>query len=697
MPVSFDQIRYSIELAEHVHRLTQYMGTAFLLALALTLKQGQFYSYESNAKPLKDQLVSLSTLTGKQLKASPILQSDIVVLRQKDRTSDQILAQLAEAERAVWKQEGLSLKLEPDVALRKRLYNERIAERVSTIQKAISKLKASIPEPFSKESAKRLYATFAENGSKIGPSGDFKTFEQLKPRMPAFQALCGILSNIDLSILAQDGSEPIVFTDIPTTLQYNIGQKAVQAIRELEKNQSIWADVCNTDNAEQTNQGRYTADTRLYRDIAEPGSLHAILKVSRENDNYLFITAWFINENFELRQFSETSISFDSARRNTSIGSSETEESYPIPKEALDAKTMLETVRDGNKLPEELTRPDKHDPLSLVVGPILLDSARRRDISLVANLSDYAYSSYSPIQTAAYSAIGKATKYKTSRFLNSLFAMNHQVNQSDKEWTISPSIDTTQVDRADLGAILRNSAAQGCPSFEDTLKLALMVSTRNLNTTFIRNYMDAALPGLSASLEGWTLQNARFLARLTDSQRTSLLQGKRLLISQLPKPAQMELSQMMLRDNNGFSDIGVTRRPSKFIMMDHEPSIILAKGIDPRATISLDSRSEDKFLRKTPYGYRVEETYSLARLFRNFEKGTKHEHEEKVDSNQLRGWPVKSTLFTTTIMLTPTLVYRSSFNYDFFNLRASQTSYSSMPKTFIDQVHQMQERELNND
>ncbi len=201
---------------------------AVLLALApLTPAQSDKVTFEGRAAPVTRLLDELSAATGWKVRAAPAMATEVVVVKVKDVSRQELKARLAKATQGQWSNEDGFEVLAPDAAARARGKAEALAANRAKIQKQVQKRI---------EMEKEMDNW--KDGHGDGGGGTFAQFGGMGQQYfeSGTRAVTAFLRGTDLGVLAAlEAGQRVVFSTAPNRTQRPLPASVVPFLVRIVK------------------------------------------------------------------------------------------------------------------------------------------------------------------------------------------------------------------------------------------------------------------------------------------------------------------------------------------------------------------------------------------------------------------------------------------------------------------------------
>ncbi len=498
------------------------------------------------AMPLEKAVRLLSQAVGKRLEVSRELAGEVVVVSASKVEPDELLARVASALGASWRDDGSKLTLVLTDAQRKEQRDAELAWRQKAAEEAIRKLS----EPLAKHPT---FDAQAIEEARKGPGGGPRmaggglsplAMAQLgrnliagNPASPTGRAVARLARLIGPKTLAMLGDgERLVFSTRPNAMQRQFPSGSLPILNQLVAEQAKWADANDAANDEGGMERLLGALFGGTRGAVAGSPSKALLSIQRQRltDGYEFRLTLFDQDGKEVFSDGLTML-LESSPLNLldSLGSA-TATGQEIRLSPLSAKLLgvlrgISAVALGgapsaaidDELASVLRRPDEHEPLSFFHGEALAAAAQAYGRNLVACVPDAAFS--------ASLFLLPGQKLTVESFLKSLQDLRLMSFESDDRWIVArptrPWYQRMQrQDRRALAGLIASVRSDGTLRLADLAAYALN-NPPVLESPVAQLYATLSVPGLIANPSAMQWDLLRFFGSMTASQRQSALNG----------------------------------------------------------------------------------------------------------------------------------------------------------------------------
>lgn len=655
----------------------------------------------SQAMRLDQLLKAFSESSHQTMHASKPMANRVVIVAGPPETPEALRADLATATWGKWRRVGDEWFLDEDVEAVRKRERSRLSARIEAIRKAQAAEGAKAAVPFTKDSAKALVAKLQSlDKAREKDDQNFNSaWQPLKDSMPSMVALRRVFASMDPELLAQQTEGTVVYSDRPTRLQKPLSQSAKNAIRQLERDQSVWAGVSTDDQSWHGKGPVYTMDPRNYADPVGQGSLRLVVRCeSQGSGSGVFMTAWFVDKDLKLRQFAEMNVGFGEGSLQGEKPPAEIPNEAPLTlsPDALNFAKGLAGEGLRAFRPKLLT-PEKNEPMELLCGDLLRASAASRQKPIVAWLPDrVAY-----LGTMVSRSKNESDKPTASRVLTMCYRFGLSVLDEDGRIVVRPRDSSGNVDRTALGALTRTVDQRGFAPLDELADYAGVVGGEWMDP-LATLWVNGVQPGANdlASTDWKTLQIWSVFSR---PQRAALLKGGSLPWRQLTAPQRDVITNAIVnarqyeirRIGPGGSGLGLTE----------EPTEILANGFSLNTDVVGSGSIQDAvFVGGDGTGYgRIAGAWQLAYSTYSREKGNGDDARDGFPKVLPEAFtPGKQVAYGLSMQIGPNLSWSKSSSVGEVDLRQSPKPLDSLPSSFLtrfrqnlDQIRKQEDRNGN--
>jgi hypothetical protein len=577
-------------------------------------------------------LAELGKAANLTLTTSPQTADEVMVISATDVPLSDLLAKIATAASAEWRQEEGGYRLVPATGMRTREEQEALNARIAAIRKSINDVlaKKKPSKPAGKDAAGKAGAD--EEDSFPGTVGDTTVYE--------------IAARTDLAaIAALANGERVVFSTQPTRMQRRFSGDITGLINTFiaEHNKQV------ANNGDPTNDPEMEKLPSFIREMAGRMS-KPIGQVSKA----LFVVSrmglgMFGMTQAELRLYDpsgKVSFTVPANIRMPGSGIEAMMETLAItpkdPKEkpatvtpvelSPDSKAFMETFSSGGMgalrglkmttdIRTKIYRPDQYDPLSYLPTDEVLALAKKQNRPVVAVLPDDAVSLVTNMMPSQ--------KPTVEQFEKRLAGAGESRIVSDAAWLIIKPVRPAEaranrLDRAALTRLLGAALEKGVVSLDDVAAYSLKAPSP-LEGGLGSLYVMFLVPGaFSQSMSGFTNWEAlRFYGSLDVGARQNLAQGGRIPFSVLTSYQQEQVRKMAFGsmpalevDEPGKKDDGMPMFMRAFMGggggdYRTEPTELLPNGLTGNGFVELKLSNEPFASAVTPEGTQASATMAV--------------------------------------------------------------------------------------
>lgn len=538
-------------------------------------------TFSSTGEQVRRVLNELSAQTGATLVVAEALAQEPVVIRAVDVPLDDLVARIATAIGADVVRNGTQIELRP--SQKGRSEAEKFAERVAQIRKDQEKVRARIAKKpaFDKEAAKGLmheietyFQSLSERkvndyraeDEKLGNSGPHvRLSEEIFVAIPAEE----------LALITKQNR--VVWCNVPTAKQRRLPNQVIAPVQRFLNAQKIWTETLG---------GRafnYPQDRGL------PTNIHYLLEKNfewsmpdpdgDEEANLILISgrSWSgMSADLEIRlvnkrgryvqtaNFASYNLNDDEPRGaggpDLNVTPDQTIPNIVVPLRE-DAKAFLQHMQkmmqggfdrsepiQNLPIKEKLLNPDKHDPISIVFGPTIIDLAEKGKLNVVASVPDlFAFWSallFEGDNASLQKLVGKlagAGQLMKGKVEGGWLTI--ELNRESSSFTNDPAF-FVRSNRRELGKLIRSGHQEGRLSLDALASYATSLPDDARDMDQIVMLYASLLWGQDPGYFG-EIDKLRFYGSLDPMQRRASKEGKELPYSGL-RPEQKRLLEIMV-------------------------------------------------------------------------------------------------------------------------------------------------------
>jgi len=563
-------------------------------------------TYTTRAVRTSEVLRQLGKQTKVDLRATPEMEGEILVVAVKDQPLSDVMARIAAVTSGEWKQDGSIFRLVANETVRRQEERADSAKRVAEVRRAIksrSTRERGQLAAFAKILAKRKAAQKDGVKTKFDPEVDLTYDEMTFGGTSADQlAITSLLQGIDADALAQvELGGRVVFSTSPTRTQQKLGDDAAGVI-----------DACIRRHSEEA--AAIPAPTGAERDQEAAPKATPIGQVSK--DLLVVRQAGRVNHAFDdiaLKLYDSKGTLVYNSTATLPLGDAPNA-AGPSPqgtRQAISTRqtTLIEYSSDSKaltasmngvmangfriKLNPELRRkvlqPNLYDPLSFVQTDEVMAFAELRGKPLIADLPDDWELGGMELFRNSQARIAQDVE----RNINEGHSV---VDVSDDAFTmIKPASPfhsrSIRVDRQALATLIGAVQEKGVPSLEDLAEYAVH-SPDPAEGGFSAMYLLLFVPGeMEEGLSGrasWDM--LRFYGRLSPDARSGLLRGGKVSMGNLSMDQRTTLEKMTYGADAQLI-VDDARRPA-VVDYRQEPTEIAPSGLPSGGYIELNVKHE---------------------------------------------------------------------------------------------------------
>jgi hypothetical protein len=584
------------------------MNLAALLATGCSLglfhvQQSGMVAYETEGKPLQAILKDLTSLGDTPLKASPQFASDVFAIHVRDKSLDELKAQIAQVEHAQWVQEtGYQLLSQTS--------KESKSETSFHEQYVLEALDASL---HAQEKQLELQPAFDENGAaqfarrvdttlRLGsdPSNYTLALQALEPLSPSHRAIVRTLTSLGAHVLAALPLRiKVYYSNVPTSGERQLPDASMDAVSKFLEEQDLWAREAGPrafpsvirNGVSQALPG-FLADRSV---IAGPWT-KVLLSLYRESElGRIYVDLKLANAAGQV--VGRASANVTPVRPATpSAAFVASERSHPVVVQARAAE--LTAMGLGKPLSTEtreaLLHPERIDPLAITYGSTLMQVAEEANLNLVAILTDQLLDGGL-----------RQPRYNTVEDYLKVLAGKGQRSEADSTWlTVSPADllagRRDRADRSSLGTYLRGAVTKSLSvEQEATFALALPDPLQNMLPATVLGRLENRMVALR------DVSLLRFYGTLSAENRQQAQMSDGLRLTDLAAPESIQyLNEIVFARTNPL----ITPRNAR-PEISREPSECLANGLGGSSVLHLTVTEKDAVfdLNKDKAPYQLDE------------------------------------------------------------------------------------------
>ncbi len=489
-----------------------------LLSFALAL-QTQSITLSEPGASIKSVLARISDQTQTLLVAKGVLQAEPIVIRFKAVPLQEGMAKIAECVHARWVKTDTGFELERTSGMEKDEYREHIGQRSAILKAAIARFvkTGGIDKPVDVKSFRAMLVgrnALLDQGSNSSWDG----LQKSGKAFPNSRAIIRLASLLPIAKLADiELGKCAYFATDPTPTEFGFNGDVDGVVRQLTTEYADFVEALDAVPAKRFGDSMPAEFDPFYLKPFTGPIKKLVLEAVRDLSGL----------RFDLNAFDDTGkrVYGGSQSMNVSIGLTPpkpvTDKPFTLSASDLAMHSLLrQTYGPKRSTPSKLQRvillnPEKHDPVSLLVGPALIACANALDSNLVAQYDDSFF---------LEGAVG--AKLSTAEYLGRIGYQTKVTIGGD--WIdIAPSDRyegrTQRMSRDVLGSYLRSIDSAGASDLNAQLRLAAGFPGELSQNTFL------AIQSLIAPVI-WSdsLTNSaalRFYALLTEDQRRGLSAG----------------------------------------------------------------------------------------------------------------------------------------------------------------------------
>lgn len=526
-----------------------------LAAFAAAQEAAQKVTYTTRAATADHVVAELAVATKMNLSVAPSMANEVLVISVKGVPVNDLLARIATATAGSWTQDGQTLKLVSNDAVRNREAKAELAQRVLAIKKEIVE----------RMKPHKAYDMPSDEDAPPDPKA--------KPKKPVPEVVddeAQVLGHLDPEALAALGdNDRVVFSTRPTRAQRPfVGDVSAVINRIIQKHNAELASGVGAPDSDDDDEvtslppafkslmaQRNKPIGAVFKAIAVAskmgmgmgnGMMQIELRLYDADGKVVYTTQIGLNGSMlgaeaEAESKPETPLP---AGPQTPIEISSTTKAF------ADAFKGMEGGPRNFKLTSEVRylvyHPDKIDPLSLFTTDALLATAKKHELPLVASVPDNAIS--------MMSMFGGSKKNATVEGFEKELASDGAMQASVAEgWLlIRPSKPASarerRVDRAALTALMKAVDEKGAPNLDDLAAFSLhapppIMTDEGLTTMYMAIFVPGSMLTGMMKPSNWDM--LRFYGSLPPQMKSGFSNGGRINLGALNGYQQGLLRQMV--------------------------------------------------------------------------------------------------------------------------------------------------------
>ncbi|MBI5708186.1 MAG: hypothetical protein HZC36_14485 [Armatimonadetes bacterium] len=376
-----------------------------LAVAAVILPAPAVLDFETPVESLGLAVLQLAQATGEKLQASPKIAHEIVFVRAKGVTAQDLKARLAAVLNAEWTREGATDYLGRSAKLDRKVWADHVAVRRKYVDEELARLKKELETPFDPKSLavglQGLQTAEEVRSDPLAARARYEKEKALYSSSPAARLLKRLLLACKPDDLAAVGPyERAVFTANPTRMQRAFDPRGVQAAwAAFNAEQQAWVDTVAATNFKEEVEGRTVSDPRSQTWI-KPESTDFELNVIRGDMAALFMVNLMGKGQARERSVLTQLVCADPSRKylDSRISPPEPKPDDPFVPLSKDAEEFYQRLFDSMRgakvealsprLKEIMLDPVKFEPLELAVGDLLRAVAENEEQNVIASLPD---------------------------------------------------------------------------------------------------------------------------------------------------------------------------------------------------------------------------------------------------------------------------------------------------------------------
>lgn len=633
-------------------------------------------------------LKEVSKQTGVAVDAAEQIRDEVVIVSVKDASLPEFEQHIAEVLGAQWSKGGGVMRLVRPASLERAQAATERRLRIAEVTAGVEKLRkrvaaqAEFNETSARDVAQALDLINTKYKGHLSDSPGLEATIELEPKTPSGRlAIAAVASLSPEQVADVDPGERIVYSTDPTQMQRRLPGRIGAAIERYRSEQRLYTQALSRLPVGQ-GSGRFAVSDA---DPSKQDEVAAVIIVTARSPYNPNLTV-------DVHLVRKDGVFIGGARSLLDLG-----ESSPTEKPIAQGKAPLsddsirfvaasiqlqkgKTFLDDQYLLDQLTHPEKHDPLSYVVSDGVFTLGKEQNV--IASVPDIGF-----IETA-FTAIANPKELDLGRFSNWL-TNNCEVKQTNGWFSASPKrkvqTRSLRVDRGTLGQFFRRCIENSGIQIDDLAQFVSMMP---------RNYMDTiapmlaffVLPDLNAAVNDRTVEILRVYGRMIPDQRALLATGKPIAVENLVEASWADLNHLVFRADPPLSYISKTP-PGKsggFVQSVHtEVTNELPNGVPAKATILAFDNSSDAVIADGGTGggnYHPMTAWSLAYTLVRAERADPTDKRERVQIEKYRYGHTRRLNFE--ISLSEGLGVHEAVTETSFPRKDASVPYDQLPESF---------------
>ncbi|HVT14339.1 MAG TPA: hypothetical protein VHE55_18895 [Fimbriimonadaceae bacterium] len=536
--------------------MRKYLWIAVLPFLSVSFAQEAKVTYSTVAVTAKKAIADLAKKSGMQLECSPSMDSEILVLRLKDASMDQVMAQIAAVTSGTWTKEGEKYYLVADGSARN-------VEAAKQRQRNFDKLSASL---------KKL-----ADSIKPKPKDPKNSKTDEEDQVPAQFAMMGMGNEDMIKIALAIGAGPlsavpdggrVVFSTNPNRMQSSLPSSVNAIITDyVAQHNKAAAAAKQEEPAKEQQDSNMAAFMEIFgsrfkkpETITTPPAKALVVASRRGMFMGFTLQLKLYDANGKTLATDSLPLSLDLpfdpqelAKPQAPPASQGPEiQLSPLAKELYDAGNSMSSIFGGGGLAHTklsdalmaaLKDPVEHDPLSYVHSEALLAIADQRNEQLVADLPDAV--------TSFFGNLVAKSKLTAASFLKEIKGDDKtQVKEANGWLTVMPDNPIQsrkeRLNRVALRTLIQSAQSQGYTSLDDLAAYAQKNESpmdAQASMMYVMLFAPGALQQGMMGIVDWDM--LRLYGMMDANQRQLLKQGRRVPFGQLTPEEQAQLTKML--------------------------------------------------------------------------------------------------------------------------------------------------------
>lgn len=574
-------------------------------------------TFESAGASAERLLQDLSAVAGTRLSASGPVREEVLIVSVKDVPLSKLMDAIAQSAAAEWQESSGGFQLVRSSTLNLKQERTSLSLKAKRIEKSMDKLREKVAarKTFDAAAAKtfalELEAFVSAAEKSQGQNTNYQAQSRFAESLPLARLAEKLTLLLDPAEIAKlEAGYQHSFAIHPNRVQRALPGTAQALVEEFARQQTLLsAELPQRANA------NYIAglDNRLWEAISQPP----------QEDRMPAVTILKIRPpDFFGDGIRSEVVVYNAAGK--SLGSSyaalnelNSEDWPPKPGKAVKGEKPIELPamateliagirtaisRGGSNeafpevseaLRKALANPERTDPAALAAGPMLIATAKQRNLNLVSTMSDLGLFLLPMMAAAEFTTPSQVLEAIKQPMIDL------EAQESDG-WLIVKAVDpydlrTQRISRSVMGQMVRAAQSKGFISIEELANLSLNIKT-NIQQSVLMPFLMIAAPDAIRSVEGMQWEFVKLHGMLSVQQKRVLESGATLQFRSLTPDVQTHLAKMIYGEQvHGFrmrrtiqdseEDGGLSGNAK------HEPTIRFPNGLPPNLEVRMTHKS----------------------------------------------------------------------------------------------------------